>query len=829
MNKMLTLNQSKFSSILDTVLDREIRQQQNVQYRYHNDDDDDNSLLLLSSKQTTTFDPDSTHSMIPIKTQIEIIPCKVCGDKSSGVHYGVITCEGCKGFFRRSQSSVVNYQCPRQKNCVVDRVNRNRCQYCRLQKCLALGMSRDAVKFGRMSKKQREKVEDEVRYHRAQLVRPGSGGGGHSQHPSTMNNQQQHQTPTLIQTGGGGVGSVCGMTQIVTASTTTSPNGGQVLSTGLGCGNSPNNNGPLITNIGGQTSSTSSSSSSTSASSLTITALHGQLNSTTIPLSNGQQQQQQQPHQHNQQQHQQSTITRVQQQQSGGINQQSNNSSVVVAAVASSTQFQQRQQQQETSPDSSVLEQQPQQQPSSSSQHVSYSSSSASSLTNGYSQYSNGDLTGNVMNNNSPGTTTTTLYAQDKPYTLYAAYTTTSGGTNNNNNSQQQQHSTTASQQQQQAANNMFDMIPSSTDFVDSTTTQFGELKSSSTISTATTTQNNCQTTTINNDPTASSSTSTMSPDTNLHQLNSTITTTMMGSPNDCSNNNNNHIGGGSSTTTTTPQQNNNNNNNCLVTLTANHSHLELLTKTVADAHTRTCLLTTEQIIDCKRKPMDLSRVFEFKNLSHDQQWLRCADKLTDMIQQIIEFAKMIPGFMKLSQDDQIVLLKAGSFELCCLRMSRYYDLNTKQVVFNGGLMPIDAFLSQADITESKLISQAFQFAEHLADLKLTEAELALFSAYVLISPDRSGLKGILEIQRLNQAIMKALRNELNRTHKNTFFIKGDVTIIDILLAKSGQLRELSILHMEALNKFRRQSSHLIFPALHKELFSIDQPDQQLV
>ena len=75
--------------------------------------------------------------------QIEIIPCKVCGDKSSGVHYGVITCEGCKGFFRRSQSSVVNYQCPRQKNCLVDRINRNRCQFCRLQKCLQLGMSRD--------------------------------------------------------------------------------------------------------------------------------------------------------------------------------------------------------------------------------------------------------------------------------------------------------------------------------------------------------------------------------------------------------------------------------------------------------------------------------------------------------------------------------------------------------------------------------------------------------------------------------------------------------------------------------------------------------------
>ncbi|XP_054103958.1 nuclear receptor ROR-gamma isoform X4 [Callithrix jacchus] len=106
--------------------------------------------------------PASASQVARITAQIEVIPCKICGDKSSGIHYGVITCEGCKGFFRRSQRCNAAYSCTRQQNCPIDRASRNRCQHCRLQKCLALGMSRDAVKFGRMSKKQRDSLHAEV-------------------------------------------------------------------------------------------------------------------------------------------------------------------------------------------------------------------------------------------------------------------------------------------------------------------------------------------------------------------------------------------------------------------------------------------------------------------------------------------------------------------------------------------------------------------------------------------------------------------------------------------------------------------------------------------
>ncbi|XP_036377747.1 RAR-related orphan receptor C a [Megalops cyprinoides] len=110
-----------------------------------------------------------------MRAQIEVIPCKICGDKSSGIHYGVITCEGCKGFFRRSQQNNAMYSCSRQRNCLIDRTNRNRCQHCRLQKCLALGMSRDAVKFGRMSKKQRDSLYAEVQKHQQSQELAGGG------------------------------------------------------------------------------------------------------------------------------------------------------------------------------------------------------------------------------------------------------------------------------------------------------------------------------------------------------------------------------------------------------------------------------------------------------------------------------------------------------------------------------------------------------------------------------------------------------------------------------------------------------------------------------
>ncbi|XP_042334017.1 retinoic acid receptor RXR-alpha isoform X1 [Sceloporus undulatus] len=71
--------------------------------------------------------------------------CAICGDRSSGKHYGVYSCEGCKGFFKRTVRKDLTYTCRDNKDCLIDKRQRNRCQYCRYQKCLAMGMKREGM------------------------------------------------------------------------------------------------------------------------------------------------------------------------------------------------------------------------------------------------------------------------------------------------------------------------------------------------------------------------------------------------------------------------------------------------------------------------------------------------------------------------------------------------------------------------------------------------------------------------------------------------------------------------------------------------------------
>lgn len=99
---------------------------------------EDSKSMLLNSNAVNAANTNSSSAM-----SIEL--CLVCNDRASGRHYGAISCEGCKGFFKRSIRKQLAYQCRGSMNCEITKHHRNRCQYCRLQKCLACGMRSDCM------------------------------------------------------------------------------------------------------------------------------------------------------------------------------------------------------------------------------------------------------------------------------------------------------------------------------------------------------------------------------------------------------------------------------------------------------------------------------------------------------------------------------------------------------------------------------------------------------------------------------------------------------------------------------------------------------------
>lgn len=142
------------------------------------------------------------------KTGGMVLLCKVCGDIASGFHYGVHACEGCKGFFRRSIQQNIHYKmCVKNENCHIMRMNRNRCQHCRFKKCLSVGMSRDAVRFGRIPKREKQRLLDEMQSYMNSLnesasmemeVSPPADALGSSQNQANEGSMSQSYQSSLM-------------------------------------------------------------------------------------------------------------------------------------------------------------------------------------------------------------------------------------------------------------------------------------------------------------------------------------------------------------------------------------------------------------------------------------------------------------------------------------------------------------------------------------------------------------------------------------------------------------------------------------------------------
>ncbi|CAI2352597.1 unnamed protein product [Caenorhabditis sp. 36 PRJEB53466] len=99
------------------------------------------------AKTLNIFTAEYSHPEILFDTGMKAVAdCEVCGHKSQGFHFGVLTCRACSAFFRRTATShwsKVVCQNEKCKNALEG--FRVHCKPCRLKRCLMAGM--DASKF----------------------------------------------------------------------------------------------------------------------------------------------------------------------------------------------------------------------------------------------------------------------------------------------------------------------------------------------------------------------------------------------------------------------------------------------------------------------------------------------------------------------------------------------------------------------------------------------------------------------------------------------------------------------------------------------------------
>uniref|UniRef100_A0A3P9M9E2 Nuclear receptor subfamily 1, group D, member 2b n=1 Tax=Oryzias latipes TaxID=8090 RepID=A0A3P9M9E2_ORYLA len=181
-----------------------------------------------------------------------------------------------------------------------------------------------------------------------------------------------------------------------------------------------------------------------------------------------------------------------------------------------------------------------------------------------------------------------------------------------------------------------------------------------------------------------------------------------------------------------------------------------------------------------------------------NEVWEEFSHCFTPAVREVVEFAKKIPGFRDLSQHDQVSLLKAGTFEVLVVRFASLFNVKDRTVTFLGGKKYRVETLKA--MGSGYLLNSMFDFSEKLMNLGLSEEEMSLFTAVVLVSADRSGLENVNSVEALQETLIRALRSLITRNHPN------ESAIFTKLLLKLPDLRSLNNVHSEQLLAFKVHS-----------------------
>lgn len=161
--------------------------------------------------------------------------------------------------------------------------------------------------------------------------------------------------------------------------------------------------------------------------------------------------------------------------------------------------------------------------------------------------------------------------------------------------------------------------------------------------------------------------------------------------------------------------------------------------------------------------------------------------RFSPCIRNVVDFAKRIPGFTHLAQDDMVTLLKGGVFEVLLVRLSCLFD-GVNMVCLNGQVLRREAVHNNS---ARFLLDSIFDFQEQLNSLRLSDAEIGLYCAVIIITADRPGIRNTEFVAKIHNRLKSALQFVISQNHSN------HLHIMEALFKKLPDLRTLNTLHSE--------------------------------
>lgn len=89
--------------------------------------------------------------------------------------------------------------------------------------------------------------------------------------------------------------------------------------------------------------------------------------------------------------------------------------------------------------------------------------------------------------------------------------------------------------------------------------------------------------------------------------------------------------------------------------------------------------------------------------------WQQYASRITPGVQRVVEFAKRVPGFCDFSQDDQLILIKLGFFEVWLSHVTKIATEADALLTFDdGSYLTKEQLETLYDVCDSLLVCNEF-------------------------------------------------------------------------------------------------------------------------